>query len=81
MTGTMCLKDMKREVKEEASKDAQKSVKTEIKHESSNDIKVEVKEEMTRKAHGILCGFFGCETGRFRLEGVPWKGFVVRPRC
>ena len=49
-----CLKEMKREVKEEASKDAQKKVKTEIKQESSKDIKVEVKEETTRKADGIL---------------------------
>ncbi|CAE7922933.1 unnamed protein product [Symbiodinium necroappetens] len=37
---------MKREVKEEVSKNAQKKVKTEIKHESSKDIKVEVKEDM-----------------------------------
>ena len=50
LTSTACLKDMKREVKEEASKDAQKKVKTEIKQESSTDIKVEVKEETTRKA-------------------------------
>ncbi|CAE7944315.1 unnamed protein product [Symbiodinium necroappetens] len=47
---------MKREVKEEASKDAQKKVKTEIKQESSKDIKVEVKDETTRKADGILGG-------------------------
>ena len=45
---------MKREVKEEASKDAQKKVKTEIKQESSKDIKVEVKEETTWKADGML---------------------------
>ena len=55
LTSTVCLKDMKGEAKEEASKDAQKKVKTEIKRESSKDIKVEVKEETTRKADGILC--------------------------
>ena len=44
-----------KQVKEEASKDAQKKVKTEIKQESSKDIKVEVKEETTWKADGMPC--------------------------
>ena len=46
---------MKREVKEEASKDVQKKVKTEITQGSSKDIKVET----TRKADGTLsvCSF------------------------
>ena len=44
------IQDMKKEGKEEVSKDAQMDVKTEIKEEASNNMQQEVKDEIPKKA-------------------------------